>query len=161
MINRGKQWEKRFEQDWQNSFPQGVVIRLADQVSGYKNTSKNICDFICFDSYHFWLAECKTITGNTFPASNFTQLEKLLPYASLPNVRAGVFIWYIDHSRVLFIPASSFKRLIDDGLKSFNINKTSFEKYNAIEIPCKVKRVFPKCDYTSLQKLEDDYGTEK
>ena len=64
MVNRGKQWEKRFEQDWQNSFPQGVVIRLADQVSGYKNTSKNICDFICFDTYHFWLAECKTITGN-------------------------------------------------------------------------------------------------
>ena len=70
-------------------------------------------------------------------------------------------ISYTYHSRVLFIPASGFKRLIDDGLKSFNINKTSFEKYNAIEIPCKVKRVFPKCDYTSLQKLEDDYGTEK
>lgn len=83
-----------------------------------------------------------------------------MPYSDLPNIRTGVFIWFIDHQRVVFIPTSCFNRLIKDGLKSFNINKTQFEKYNAIEIPHKLLRVFPKCDYTELKNLEDNYGRE-
>lgn len=156
-VNRGKQWEKRFETDWRRSFPKGAVIRLPDQQSGLKG-SRNICDYICFDGSHLFLNECKAITGNTFPIGNFTQLNTLLQYADCPGIRAGVVIWYVDHSRVVYVPVACFNQLVLDGLKSVNINKTDFSKYNIVEIPVRKLRVFVEGDYTILSTLGDDYG---
>lgn len=158
MINRGKQWEKRFEADWRRCYPDGVVIRIPDQMSGFKNSSKNLCDYICFDGTHLYLNECKTITGNTFPATGFTQLEALLPYCDCHNIRAGVIIWYSQHNKVIYVPAKAFKQAIADGLKSININKTDFTRYRILEIPSITKRVFPVCDYSLMSTLGDDYG---
>lgn len=161
MINRGKQWEKKFEEDWRRCFPDGVIIRIPDQMSGLKNSSKNLCDYICFDGVHLYLNECKTITGNTFPVTGFTQLNALQPYCNKRNIRAGVIIWYSTHKRVIYVPAEGFQKAVDDGLKSININKTAFDKYCIVEIPSITKRVFPTCDYTVLSSLGDNYGRKE
>ena len=53
-VNKGKQFEERVKKDWLESFPGSALTRLYDQVSGYKEVSRNICDFIyhldCFTS---------------------------------------------------------------------------------------------------------------
>ena len=93
-VNRGKQFEKKFADDWQASFPNSFIFRLKDDVSGYKYTAANPCDFICFVKNRLYLLETKTIQGNTFPFSNLSQYDKLLSYSIVDGLVAGVILWY-------------------------------------------------------------------
>ena len=34
-VNRGKQFESRFQKDWKRCFPNTLVLRLKDDMSGY------------------------------------------------------------------------------------------------------------------------------
>ena len=38
-YNRGKQFELKFAGDWKKTMPASFLLRLADQLSGYKVTS--------------------------------------------------------------------------------------------------------------------------
>lgn len=67
MINKGKKFEEKFKEDWKRTFPQSVILRLADQQSRYYGASSNPCDFICFVNNNLFFIECKTHKGNTFP----------------------------------------------------------------------------------------------
>lgn len=154
-MNRGKNFENQFKKCWKNSFPSSFVYRLNDQMSGYKISSRNICDFICFNGGILYLIECKSHTGNTFPIVNLTQYEKLKGKIGIPGVRAGVVIWFIDHKKVAYVPISTFVKLKEDGKKSFNIKMLGSEEYFSLEIPGKVKRLFIDSDYSVLKNLED------
>ena len=79
----------------------------------------------------------------------------MLSKAGLPGVRSGVILWMIDHKKVLYIPVSTFKKLKDDGKKSFNISMVGDADYFSLEIPGIVKRTFIDSDYTVLSILED------
>jgi penicillin-binding protein-related factor A (putative recombinase) len=99
--------------------------------------------------------ECKSIEGNTFPIKNFTQYEKMKEKVGIHGVRAGVVLWFIEHKKVLYIPVSTFTKLIEDGKKSFNIKMVGSEEYFSLEIPGEVKRLFIDSDYSILRELED------
>ena len=80
MADRGKQFEEQFKKDWKESMPDSFCYRLHDQVTGYKVTSRNPCDFICYKFPYLYLLEIKSHEGNTFPFSAFRQYDEMIKY---------------------------------------------------------------------------------
>lgn len=152
-TNYGKKWEIKVKEDL--SLLEGVSLdRIYDSVSGYKSVS-NISDFIAYKYPNIFYLEVKSIKGNTFPLKNLTQYENLSHKVDIPGVRAGVILWYIDHSKVVYVPISTVTKLLKDDKKSVNIKMLATDEYNLKLIPSITKRVFPTCDYTILTTLQD------
>lgn len=159
-LNRGKQFEKLFMEQWHTAFPNSFIYRLKDDISQYKMTAANPCDFICFVKNHLYLLETKTIQGNTFPFSNLSQYDKLLSYSSIDGLVAGVIIWYTERDKVFFVPIQTIKKMKEDGLKSVNV-KTALDSYYVLDIPSVKKRVFMDSDYTILTSVLDNKDIER
>lgn len=155
-VSRGKQFEELVKRDF-NKIPGAFVYRLQDQVSGFKTTSQNVSDFICYVKPNIFLLEVKTIKGNTFPITNFTQLPKLQHYEGISGLKRGVLIWYIDHFRILYVPVITIEQLLKDNKKSVNIRTIDKEGYNYIEIPAVKKRLFLDADYSILCDLPENW----
>ena len=153
MKNRGKEFERKFAEDWVKSFPSSFIFRLKDDVSKYKMTAANPCDFICFVKKHLYLLEIKTIKGNTFPFSNLSQYDKLLSYSDIDGLVAGVIIWFNERDKVFFVPIQTAQKMRGDGLKSVNV-KNALDNYYIIDIPSKKKRVFMDSDYSVLTNID-------
>ena len=73
----------------------------------------------------------------------------------MPGLIAGTVIWFYDHDRVIFVPIETWKKIKEEGKKSFNIKMVG--EYDCIELPSKKKRVYMETDYTALM----DYSKEK
>lgn len=112
---------------------------------------KNISDFIGYYYPNIFYLELKSHLGNTFPLSNLSQYDKLLPKVGINGVRVGVIIWFIDHDKIYYVPISTIKQMKDDGKKSVNIK--DIDTYRIIEIPSIKKRVFLDSDYSVLFNL--------
>ncbi len=153
-VNYGKPFEERFKTQWGKAYPNTLVLRLPDNMSGYYGVS-NPCDFVCFPGKHLYMIETKAHYENRLPWDAFSQYDSLVKYIGMKNVIAGVMIWFIDHDRVIFVPIESCKKMRDNGLKAINIRK--LEGYEYIEVPSKKLRVFMDSDYTIM---EDYYGKE-
>ena len=153
--NRGKQCEAKYKEDWKRTVSV-CIDRLYDQMSGYVSIS-NISDFIGFKKPNIFYLECKSHEGNTFPISCLSQYEKLTCKVGLDGVRAGVILWMIDHDVVLYIPISTFTKLIEDGKKSFNIKMLADQTYPHVVIPSEKRRVFLDSDYSCLADLEEGW----
>lgn len=153
-LNRGKQFENKFKEDFYKTMSNCSLDRLYDTTNGFKAISQ-VCDFIGYKQPNIFYLECKSHEGNTFPLNNLTQYNKLVTKVGIPGVRAGVIIWFIDHDRVIYVPINTITQLINDGKKSVNINKIEAEGYRIINIPSIKKRVFLDSDYSILMTLED------
>lgn len=154
--NRGKQFEVKLQEDIKKSFNgQCFLMRVPDQMNGYKSTSKNLCDFILFIKGQLFLIEAKTVLGNTFPLTNFTQFDKMTAIPAEKGIHRGVMIWFQDHSAVLYVPLSTIAKMKSDGKKSVNIKKINEEGYDYLRIPSTQKRVFLDSDYSVLLDLPD------
>ena len=151
--NRGKEFEARFKQQFLASFPNSFILRLPDQISGYKYTSSNICDFIGYAKGKLYLIECKTHLGASFPLSNLSQYNKLLPYVGIPGVRVGVVLWLIDKDKIFYVPISTVIQMKIKNKKS--ISYKDIDKWRIIEIPSIKKVVFMDSDYSVLDLLEE------
>ena len=151
--NRGKEFEARFKQQFLASFPNSFILRLPDQVSGYKYTSSNICDFIGYAKGKLYLIECKTHLGASFPLSNLSQYNKLLPYVGIPGVRVGVVLWLIDKDKIFYVPISTVIQMKIKNKKS--ISYKDIDKWRIMEIPSIKKVVFMDSDYSVLDTLEE------
>lgn len=151
--NRGKEFEARFKQQFLASFPNSFILRLPDQVSGYKYTSSNICDFIGYAKGKLYLIECKTHLGASFPLSNLSQYNKLLPYVGIPGVRVGVVLWLIDKDKIFYVPISTVIQMKIKNKKS--ISYKDIDKWRIMEIPSIKKVVFMDSDYSVLDILEE------
>lgn len=154
-MNKGKRFEHKFTEDIKRTFNDYVLIRLPDQLSGYKNSSANICDFLLYTYPCFYLIECKSKEGNTFPFVNLTQYDKLIEKSGIKGVRSGIVIWFIDHDKVIYVPVKTIKQMKDDGLKSLNITKINNLGYRYFEIPSIKKRVFLDSDYSVLKTTDE------
>lgn len=150
-VNRGKEFEHKFFEDWTRCFKDSFILRLYDPGFGMRGIS-NPCDFICFVNKHLYLIETKTIHGNSFPISNLSQYDKLLGYKNIPGLIACVLIWYIDHDKIVAVPIETFEHLKSTGKKSLNI-KTISDTPGVVNVPVYKKRVFLDADYTSLELL--------
>ena len=151
-VNYGKKFEQIFKHDWRKSFPEGFIYRLNDQVSGYKITSANVCDFICYNYPTLYLIECKTHKGASIPFKNITQYERMLSYSNIDGVVSGIVLWlYEKDIGPIFIPISTITKLKKEGKKSVGI-KAIEEGYDIIVLPSNKKRVFYETDYSILGK---------
>lgn len=154
-VNRGKQFEAKFREDF-TALPNSFLLRLPDQSNGWKGSS-NICDFIGYIKPHMFLLEVKTISGNTFPFANFTQLEKLKQFKNIPGLRKGVVLWFTERDSVLYVPVSTIEKMISDGKKSVNIKTIESDGYEFVRIPSVKKRVFLDSDYSVLCSLPENW----
>ena len=154
--NRGKQFEVKLQEDIKKSFDgQCFLMRIPDQMNGYKSASKNLCDFILFIKGQLFLIEAKTILGNTFPLTNFTQFDKLMSIPNHDGIHRGVVIWFQNHQRVIYVPVLTIAKMKQDGKKSVNIRTIDTDSYDYVNIPSVQKRVFLDSDYSVLLNLPD------
>lgn len=153
-ISKGKQFESKFLEDWKLSFPNSFIFRLHDQVSGYKITSQNPCDFICFTNNKLFLIECKSHQGSSIPFTAMPQYERLLAYKDMKDIFAGFMIWFMDNDIVLWVDIQTAEKIYNDGNKSIRLKMFQDKMYNIKEVPSNKKRVFMDSDYTFLIKDE-------
>ena len=152
-VSRGKQWEEKVKEDLSKLMDVSLE-RVPDQVSGFKSTSQNPCDFYCYVYPHFYYIEAKSVNGNTFGV-DFAQYDRLLVRSGRKGVRTGVLLWWIPHQKVAYIPIKTFEKLKKDGKKSVNIKMLGTDEYRIIEIPSVTKRILPTCDYNVLLDLQE------
>lgn len=147
--SRGKQFEERFKRNWIDSVPDSLCYRLYDTMGGFKAIS-NVGDFICYKYPFIYLIDCKSIKGNTLPFSDLRQLDQMLEYINITGINVGFIVWFINHDKILWIPAETMNKIKLEGLKSFNINKMKQEDYFFLDIPSKKLRTFMNSDYSWL-----------
>ena len=155
MPNYGKQFENKFRQDWHKSFPGTFLLRLNDQVSGYKYTSANLCDFIAYVDGKLFLLECKSHAGASLPFSSVSQYDRLTQFVRLPGIRVGIILWLYEKDKCLYVPIKTVTKLLSKNEQSVGIRHLGKEEI--IEIPSKKKRVFLDSDYKQLLNLEETW----
>lgn len=154
-ANKGKSWEDKFRKDWQKCFPDTFVFRLKDQMTGYKETSGNPCDFLCFPGNNqLFMVECKEHRGASIPFTAIPQYERLLEYKDCPHTFPGVMLWLSEKDKVMWISIQEMEKMVQDGKKSIGLKMLKEKSYNIIEIPSIKKRVYLDSDYTILTSLK-------
>lgn len=148
-----KAFEERVREGWMKSFPNGLIVRLYDNMSGYINIS-NVSDFIAYEYPNIYFLECKVHKGASIPFSVIPQYDDLIKVAGLQGVRSGVIIYLYDKEKVYYVPAKTIKQMKEDGKKSVGL-KAVKEGYRIIDIPSKKLRVFMDSDYTVLKDLKE------
>ena len=133
--------------------------RLHDQMTGFKVTSANICDFIVYKKPYEYYIECKSVHGASLPFRNITETQwnGLLEKSKIKGVFAGVICWWIDKDVTKFIPIQLLEHMRSDNkLKSINYQTPQCcpPCYgNVVTIVGKKKRVF--FDYDMKQFFEE------
>ena len=153
-VNRGKQWEAKLKEDF-SKMSGAYIYRVPDQLGGLKGQT-GICDFIAYKFPKIFFIEAKTILGNTFPLTNFTQFDKLMSIPNIQGVHRGVMLWFQDHQRVLYVPLLTIAKMKQDGKKSVNIRTIDSDGYEYLNIPSIQKRVFLDSDYSVMLELPDN-----
>lgn len=151
--NRGKQFESKLKEDF-NKLPGAFIYRVPDNMSGFRGIT-GICDFIGYSFPRIYFLEAKTILGNTFPLTNFTQFDKLMSIPNSKGIHRGVIIWFQTHDTVVYVPLTTFVKLKQDNKKSFNIKYVDSKEYECLVIPSVKKRVFLDSDYSVLLTLPE------
>ena len=147
----GKQFEHRFLNDWLK-LENSDCIRLKDSMSGYKRV-KNISDFICYIYPFTYYLDCKSLQGNTFNFAKLTQWDDMSKHVGISGVNVGAIIWFIDHSKVCYVPIEEFIRLKALGYKSIHVKMIGDSNFNVFEIPGKKLRVFIDSDYSIMKDI--------
>lgn len=153
-TNYGKAFEERFKNDWKSTFLNGTIDRLPDQMSGYKGSGQNICDFIGYVYPNIFYIECKAHKGASIPFANITQYDKMIQKSGIPGVRAGVVLFLYEKFKIFYIPISTIKEMKEEDKKSVGI-KSIEEGFDIIEIPSKKLKTFMRSDYTILTTLKE------
>lgn len=151
MVDKGKPFEDKFKVCWKETFPGTFVYRLKDQMTGYKETSGNPCDFLCFPGYNkLFMVECKEHKGASIPFAAIPQYERLLAYKNTLNTYPGVILWLSEKDMVVWMPIKEMEKAYNNGLKSLNPEKLMKEGYKFVIIPSEKQRVFMKSNYSIL-----------
>ena len=106
----GKQFEARFATDYKRCFPDSFLFRLHDQMTGYKETSQNPCDFIAYPGSCLLMVECKAHKGMSIPFNAIPQYERLLSYKGFPKVFPGVVIWFYEKDIVIWVSIDEMEK---------------------------------------------------
>ena len=147
--NRGKEFERRFLDDWKSTIENSMIYRLYDVTMGFKSIA-NAGDFICYKYPNCFIIDTKSKEGNTLPFSDLRQYDKMLEYKGIKGLHIGFIVWFIDHDKIIWLPVETMEKIKNDDLKSFNINKMKSEDYFFLEIPSKKLRTFMSSDYSKL-----------
>lgn len=153
-------FEHKFREDWMKTFPNSLCFKIPNQMSGFCNVN-NYSDYLCFDSTKLYFIDCKVKSGASFPFSDFPQLDRLLSLKHIPNIVTGIALWLYDKDRVFFIPSISISKMEKDGLKSFNPDKVSKNKYYYLDIPSIKLRTYMNSDYKEIVNTPNSEELEK
>lgn len=82
---------KRFEEDFRNSIPDNVFCYRIKDSSNFQQTTKNMCDFIIFESPYLFLLELKSTKSNQFSTD-----EKIIKQHQIDSL-------YEAHMKHLFV----------------------------------------------------------
>lgn len=55
-----------------------------------------------------------------------------------------------------WVPLSSITAIKEEGKKSIHVDYVKNKLYNIKEIPCVIKRVYPRCDLHVLEREDDN-----
>jgi len=157
----GKKFEDRFKEDWKRCFPNTFLFRLKDQITYYKDTSQNPCDFLAMNNGYMWLLECKETQEGTINFSKIPQLDRdkgLKDYIGVKDVQPYIIVWFRKHDKVIAVPAAEALKIKNDGHASISLKMLNDSSYYIIEIPSVKLRVFLESDYTYL--LSEDVINE-
>ena len=153
----GKKFEGTFKKDWLRCFPNTWFYRLHDQVTGYKTTSQNPCDFLGMHHGYMWMLECKETKEGTLNFAKIPQLDRkgsddnaLQDFIGKKATQTYIIIWFRNHDKVIACPASEALRMKKDGLKSISLKMLNDKSYYIIDVPSVKKRVFLESDYSCL-----------
>lgn len=125
-------------------------------MNGYKETSGNPCDFLCFPGENkLFMVECKEHKGASIPFTAIPQYERLLEYKDYPGVYPGVMLWLSEKDIVMWIGIKEMEKMVKDGKKSIGIKMLNDSLYNIMIIPSEKKRIYLESDYTSLLNFVD------
>ena len=137
--NYGKQFERQVYKNF-SEVPGVSVDRIPDQVTRYKGSSSNICDFIVYEMPILLYLECKTTHGASLSISSNPKPDKngvlhgfygnirdnqwngMLDKCDIPGVRAGVMIWFVDKDVTMYVPIEVLQEMYAKGIKSINYN---------------------------------------
>ena len=120
-------------------------------MNGYKETSGNPCDFLCFPGENkLFMVECKEHKGASIPFTAIPQYERLLEYKDYPGVYPGVMLWLSEKDIVMWIGIKEMEKMVKDGKKSIGIKMLEDTLYNIMIIPSEKKRIYLESNYTSL-----------
>lgn len=156
-VNQGKPFEDKFKACWKETFPNTFIFRLKDQMTGYKETSGNPCDFICFPGHNkLFMIECKEHKGASIPFTAIPQYERLLDYKNIDNVYAGVILWLSEKDTVTWMPIKEMEKAYEAGLKSLNPAVLMKNGYKFVNIPSEKLRVFMKSNYSILIRWAEE-----
>lgn len=128
-------------------------MRLPDQVSKFKETSKNPCDFIAFNNGILWMIECKETQEGTINFSKMSQVDLLPDYCIYKDVQPYFIIWFSKKDKVIAVRADEAARIRASGEKSISLKMLNDEAYNIIDLPGIKKRVYVEADFTVLTDL--------
>lgn len=152
----GKDAEKKIR-EWLDRPEDNVSFdRLYDQMTGYYQTSRNICDFICYKYPNIFYIESKATWADRFDFTMIQehQLEGLTKKSQIDGAFGWIIVLFATHKRAFRFNASDIKHLRDDlGVKSLNIKKIDkwdIEYRELQTIPNTRKKLL---DYTG--KVED------
>lgn len=148
-LNKGKQFEDHFKENWLRCYPNTFLLRLKDQMNGFKVTSQNPCDFIAYPGEKYlFMVECKSHKGASIDFSAIPQYERLLEYKDKKNTCPGILIWFVDKDKIYWVPIKVAEEIYNSGEKSIGIRHVG--KYNLIEIPSIKKRVYMESDFNAV-----------
>lgn len=152
----GKKFEAKFKQDWTKTVSDSLAYRLADQMTGYKETSGNPCDFFCYVEGKLFMVECKEHKGASIPFTAIPQYERQLQYKGISGVYPGVVVWFSEKDKVYWVSIDEMEKMVESGEKSIGIRMADDESYNIVELPSVKKRTFMDTDYMYLVRLMDE-----
>ena len=155
MDKKGKKFEEKFKESWESTFgDKKLLLRLPDQQSYYKGSSKNPCDFIGHLAEKLFMLEIKTTKDTTLHIkSKFKQYEELLEYKDYDDVYPGVVVWFYNYDIIYYAPIEEVEKMVRDGKKSLHKDFLKSGEYKVIEIPHVIPRTWPKCDLSIFKDI--------
>ena len=104
----GKIWEWLDRPDDGYSF-----TRLYDQMTGYLETSKNICDFICYKYPNIYYIESKATWSDNFPFSMIAdhQRKGLIQKSKIKGCFGWVIVLFASYKRAFILDINDIDEL--------------------------------------------------
>lgn len=123
--NIGKKAEAKIK-EWLDRPEDGYAFtRLYDQLTGYYQTSRNICDFIVYKYPNTYFIESKETEKDRFDFSMIQPHQKdgLIAKSKIKGCYGWVIVLFTSYKRAFRFNAADIAELENSGKKSLNITK--------------------------------------
>lgn len=121
----GKKAEDKIK-EWLDRPDDGIsYTRLFDQLSGFYQTSRNICDFIVYEYPYQYFIESKATYGDRFDFSMIQPHQKdgLLMKSKIYGCFGLIIVLFATYKRAFILDIRDINDMITNGKKSINIKK--------------------------------------